>query len=82
MKNITKNTKIELRTESLNANTSGSAIVEAGQLFNFDGFLQDLSKEQAEFVSSLSHKEFKEIPSEMLDSTTAANFRCYIRLAK
>lgn len=82
MKNITKNTKVELRTDAMRGGQSGSAIVEAGQLFNFDGFLQDLSKEQEEFIASLNHKEFKEIPCDMLDMTTSANFICYVRLAK
>ena len=79
MKNL-KNLKVELRTEARNANTSGSAIVEAGQLFNFDGFLEELNKEQKEFINSLNHKEFKRIPDDMLDMTTATNFRCYLRL--
>ena len=80
MKNITKNTKIELRTDAVRGGQSGSAIAMAGQVFNFDGFLQDLSKEQEEFIASLNHKEFKEIPYDMLDMTTRQNFICYIRL--
>ena len=78
MKNL-KNLKVELRTEARNANTSGSAIVEAGQLFNFDGFLEELNKEQEDFINSLNHKEFKRIPNDMLDMTTSSNFRCYLK---
>ena len=74
-----KNLKVEIRTEAKNANTSGNAIVDAGMVFNFDGFLEELNKEQKEFINSLNHKEFKRIPDDMLDMTTSSNFRCYLK---
>lgn len=82
MKNsINKNTKVELFTKGKRGGQYGSsAIVEVGQVFNFGGFLMELSKEQEEFVKSLDHREFKEIPSDMLDGITSDNFRCYLKL--
>lgn len=78
MKNL-KNIKVELINEARNNGATGRAIVEAGAIFNMDGFLEELNKEQVNFINSLNHKEFKEIPSDMLDDITSKNFRCYIK---
>ena len=80
MKNITKNTKVEFKTVAMRGGRYGSATVEVGQVFNFEGFLMELTKEQKEFINSLNHKDFKKIPDDMLDMTTVQNFRCYLRL--
>ena len=82
MKRIDKSTKVEVITTAKNSGETGKAVVSIGEIFNFDGFLLELEKEQEEFLNSLNYKEFKEIPSDMLDGTTANNFIYCLKLAK
>lgn len=70
------------QTTSKNGGGSGAARVEAGRVFNFDGFGQNLNAEQVELLSSLPVSgEFMPVPEELLDYTTAQNFACAIALA-
>lgn len=72
---VNKNTVILLRTTARNCSSNtGCCYVEAGRLFDFDGFKKELNSVQAEFLNSLNKKSFTEIPEELADYTNWQNF--------
>ena len=78
---INKNTVVLYRTTARNCSSNvGCCYVEAGRLFNFDGFNKELNRVQADFLNSLNEKSFTEIPEELADYTSWQNFREEIKL--
>ena len=78
---INKNTVVLYRTTAKNCSSNvGCCYVEAGRLFNFDGFNKELNMVQADFLNGLNEKSFTEIPEELADYTSWQNFREEIKL--
>jgi len=72
---------IDFRTDSINSTQSARTTVDSRQVFNFDALIQKHTEEEQKFLDSLA-KEWKRIPSELLDYTTAQNFVCYAKLTE
>ena len=70
--------KIDFKTVARGTGQSGWVTVNASQIFDFDGFDCKLTEEQAEFLASLTF-QWQPVPYRLLDPTTAANFKCYVR---
>jgi hypothetical protein len=86
LKNILNNRRVLLmnivfRTDAKNSNRTGYITIDSRMVFNFDGFKQEHTENEKEFLTELT-TEWKEIPTELLDPTTAQNFNCYAKLPK
>jgi len=54
-------------------------MVDSRRVFNFDALLQEHGNKEKEFLASLT-SDWQEVPWDLLDSTTAKNFRCFAKL--
>jgi len=71
--------KIDFLTRSRNGKSCGWATVDSQKVFNFDTFWLSHSPEESAFLGGLT-REWQEVPAELLDRTTRANFVCYARV--
>ena len=75
-----KNTKIIYRREARNTGRYGERVVEVGRVFNLDGIIRPLTKEEIVWLNTIG-KEFKQVPKSLADPTNYKNFREFVKLA-
>lgn len=78
--NMMRDDLVIYRSDAIGTDNTGCAIVNAGQVFNFDAINASLAPEEASFLETLSADEWTEVPEELLDYTTSQNFIIYLAL--
>jgi hypothetical protein len=71
---------ILLKTVAINTNEDGYVCVDSRRVFNLDSFCIKHTQEEEEFLETLTREKWTRIENNLLDDTTARNFKCYAKL--